>query len=587
MRKSIFLISFIVLTLIGALATAKDIYVSAGSNGDGSKDKPYGTVEDALISAYSGDVIHVSKGDYFGSGGSGLFVIEKPDITLVGGYNSDFSQRNPFMNITRLIRGASQDPKDCLGAPRCKEMLQRQKVPVTKASYNAKGIVVGEKDHSNFILDGFVIDGYTRNSYKPNEDLNLAKGPIGTQCLQFNSKGVKIRNNVIVNCAGPAVFMNALGTKLASGSEKESGDDWGEISNNILINTIMQSVDFRVGNRDPKNAPDGGCAIVKNNTMAFNWERNGEDYNLLQGRQTQLTVKDNVMVFAGFAINNGFDESRFGRYIGNIFFGHTIGLYRFMDRPNSTLIVDDPKELEGDKCKKKYKCSVQSKGNISQDPKFKVSDSFFLDKFFNQIASSGGGKVTMDMMNQWRSMHGLNLQGSKGTGKINYAPIWDPGTDWKNILLFTDIQGKGAQKNGIGGSFQSYQSKGSAAVAKDYKETAWDDIKRAKKMVGPIAAAGDNGYDLSVSLKIGDQNMSAYYLPDSAGVKRDGGWECYNDASRDIYLYVKKGTEAYELVKKAKKEGSLLLIKGTAFGLKGIKDKVGIKIETASSKDDD
>jgi hypothetical protein len=382
--------------------------------------------------------------------------------------------------------------------------------------------------------------------------------------------------------------MNALGTKLDSKKDKrESGDDWGEVSNNIIVNTIMQSLDFRVGNRDAKTAPDGGCALVQNNTMAFNWERNGEDYNLLQGRQTQLTVKDNVMVFAGFAINNGFDESRFGRYIGNIFFGHTLGLYRYMDRPNSTLIVDDPKELEGEKCKKKYNCSLQSKGNLAQDPKFKAADPFFLDKFFNQIASSGGGKVTMDMMNQWRSLHGLNLQGSKGTGKINYAPIWDPGKDWKTVLLFTDMAGKGAQRNGIGGTFQTYQSKDIVAVEKDYKDADYNDLKRAQKLVGAILATGEKGYDLKVALKIGDQQMSSFYLPDSAGVKKEDGWECYYDSAKEIYLYAKRGTEALDLIKKAKKEGSEILVKGTAYALKGIKDRVGIKVDLIESRDED
>ncbi len=584
MKSIIYLILFLFAT---ASLLAKDIYVKVASTGDGSKGNPYGTVDDALRSAFSGDVVHVAKGDYFGPGGSGLFVIGKPDITLVGGYNDDFSQRDPFVNITRFMRGASEDPKDCLESPRCKEIVERQKVPTTKASYNAKGIVVGEKDHSNFVLDGFVVDGYTRNTYKNNDDLSLAKGPLGTQCLQFNSKGVKIRNSVILNCAGPGVFMNALGTKLDSKDEKESGNDWGEISNNIILNTRLQNVDFRVGNRDANNAPDGGCAIIKNNTLAFNWEGSGEDYNLLQGRQTQLTVKDNVMVFAGFAVNNGFDESRFGRYVGNVFYGHTAGLYRYMDRPNSTLILDDPKELDGEKCKKKYSCSKQSKGNIAQDPKFKATDQFFLDKFFNQIASSGGGKVTMDMMNQWRQAHGMNLQGSKGTGKVNYAPIWDPGKDWKNILIFTDIEGKGVQRNGIGGSFQTYSSKATVAVEKEYKEVALDDIKRAKQMVQPISASGDKGFDIQVVLKVGDQQMSAYYLPEAANAKRDDGWECYYDGSKEIYLYVKRGTESFDLLKQAKKEGSEIIIKGTAFGLVKMPDRVGVKIDSIESNDED
>lgn len=567
----------------------KDIYVKKGSNGEGTQSAPYGTVDDALRDVHTGDVIHVTKGTYFGPGGSGLFVIDKPNITLVGGYNDDFSQRDPFKNITRLMRGASSDPRDCKDTPRCGELLKRQKIPVTKASYNAKGIVVGSGDSSHFTLDGFVIDGYTRHAYKSNNDLNLAKGPIGTPCISFNKPGVKIRNSVVFNCAGPGISLNASGTKLNKKDKRESGDDWQEISNTFIFNTIRQSIDFRVGNLDKKNAPKGGAAIIKNCTLAFNWLKSGENYNVLQGRQTQLTLKNNIMAFAGYGINNGFKTSRFGRYIGNVFYNHTSGSYRYMERANSTLTLDDPTRLSGKKCKKKYNCSKKSKNNTTQDPKFKAADKFFLDKFFNQIASSGGGKVTMDSMNQWRRMNGMPLQGSKGSGVKNFAPIWDPGHKWSNILLFSDIPGKGVQQNGIDGKFQSYQSKSSVAKEKDYQEMAWKDIKPRQSGVAKIQAKGASGCDISVTLQAGSAAPGTFYLPASSGVKKGGSWDPYRDKTSGIYIYIKRGTEAYDLFKQSKSEGTDIIVKGTAYELSGAKvpGKIGIKVDSIESDDDD
>ncbi|MBN2498735.1 MAG: hypothetical protein JXR96_29360 [Deltaproteobacteria bacterium] len=582
----------IALALLAGPALARDLYVRAGSSGNGSQASPYGTIDEALRDAYSGDVIHVAAGTYYGPGGSGKFVIDKPDISLVGGYSADFSKRQPFEFITRLMRGEDPDTAMCRKSKRCTALVTRQKVPKTKASYNAKSIVQGEKDHSRAVIDGFVIDGYTRHMYKPNEDLSLKKGPVGTPGLDFSKPGVKVRNCIVINIAGPGIRMGALGTKLPKGDKRESGPDWGEVSNCIVANTLHTSLEFRVGNMDEKNSPDGGAALIKNNTLVFNWEKLGEDYNLLQGRQTRLTVQDNILAFAGFGINNGFGN-RFGRYLGNVFYGHTKGAYKYWDQKASkeTLVLDDVTKLAGKKCKKIYACSKQSEGNLTAKPAFAKLDGFFLDKFMNQIASSGGGKVTMDVMNQWRSAHGLALQGSKGSGRVNYAPIYDPGDDWSAAMFFSSAQsGKGAQRSGIGGKFQTYKSAAGAAAAKSYQEVAWDDIKPRMKLCGAIAAKGEQGMDVQVTLKIGPRDMSSYYMPASAGVSRDKGWECYKDKSMGIYLYVMRGTEAHETLKQALSEGADVILYGTAYDVSAqVKSsgRIGIKIDKLETDDED
>ncbi|MBF0225941.1 MAG: hypothetical protein HQK76_10840 [Desulfobacterales bacterium] len=593
-QSILFVFCLFLIVAIPFSLNAKDIYVRSDSNGEGTKAFPYGSVDDALRDAFSGDVIHVAIGDYFGAGGCGKFVIDKPNITLVGGYNKDFSERNPFKNITRLMRGEDPDPKMCRESPRCTELVKRQNVPQTKASYNPKGIVVGESDHTGFVIDGFVIDGYTRHKYKPNEDLSLSLGPIGTPGLQFNKPGVKVRNNIIMNIAGPGILMNALGTKVDKDEDAESGDDWGEVSNNIIINTLMQSIDFRAGNLDDKNVPNGGCALIKNNTLVFNWELNGEDYNILQGRQTRLTIQDNILAFAGFGINNGFGN-RFGRYIGNVFFSHTQGHYRYWDQAKSgaTLIVDNPSDLSGDKCKKKYACSKQSKANVEADPKFKNMDKFFFDKFMNQIASQGGGKVNMDTMNQWRSMFGLPLQGSAGTGKVNFAPIWDPGNDWSNVLLFADdLKNKGVQANGIGGAFQAYKSKtGDGAVSEDieFEEMEWEDVRPNKKGTKTIASKPDGMY-IQTKTKIGSQDPSSWYMPEYSKVSRDKGWVCYRDKNREVFFYIKKGSPSLSTIEEAVKTGMEVIIKGKAYDISTkIKSqgRIGIMVMEAETDDDD
>ena len=578
------------------LAGAKDLYVRTGSSGDGTKGSPYGDVDDALRSAFSGDVIHVAEGTYFGAANGGTFIISKANLTLVGGYNKDFSERQPFKYRSRLMQGEDPDPKMCRDSKRCAALVTLQKIPKHKSSYNGNAIIRGQGDHTNFVLDGFVIDGYTRHKYKPNEDLSLDIGPIGSPGVEFNKPGVKIRNCVVMNIAGPGIRVNSLGTKLEDNDPRESGDDWSEVSNCVVFNTVLENLDLTVGDRDDKNNPKGGCALIKNNTLVFNWDRLGHNYNIYQGRQTQLTIKNNVLAFAGFGIANMFDN-RFARIVGNAFFNHLGGSYRYFD-PNgtkNTLILDNVAELDGEKCKKKYQCSKQSKGNVSTEPKFAKVDTFFLDKWFNFKHPDDGGKVTMDSMNQWRQMFGMPLSGSAGSGVSNYAPIYDPGTDFQGALLFaSNLEGKGAVQNGIDGKFQSYHSStgdnagASGLVAsKDYKEIQWNDLKRAQKMVKEIIATGDKGFDLQVKMKIAEQDMSAFYAPATTGIARDKGWIAYRDQSRDIMIYFLKGTETQTLVEQAKKEGAEIVLKGTGFGSTGSKDKVVIKVDKAEETSSD
>lgn len=593
-RRMAVLLAISASVLLQGTVMAKDIYVRAGDDGEGTKAEPYGTVDEALRNAYAEDVVHVAAGDYFSAGGSGKFAINKPHITLVGGYNKDFSQRNPFKNLTRLMRGASSDPRDCANSPKCGEVLQRQKIKSTKSSYNPLGIIVGEKcDFA--IVDGFVVDGYTRHAYKSNDDLSLKKGPIGTPCIQFSGgRGVKVRNSIVLNCGGPGIKVDGMGTKLGRKDKSEMGDDWSEISNTLIVNTLMQSINLRVGNMGMGAGNENrGAALLKNNTMLFNWAKGGEDYNLLVGRSTRLTVKNNLMGFSGYAINNGFGNNKVRLISNSIINGsHTAGVYKYWDKKqsNATVVVDNPKKLKGKKCSKNYACSKKSKGNKNIDLTLKNIDSAFFDKFMNQIASTGGGKVTMDSMNQWRRMMGLNLQGSKGSGVVNFAPMYDPGNDWEKITgLCGLVEDAGVQCNGIGGSFQTYKSTASAAVEKDYKEIEWGDIKRGKKMIGPISATGDKGMDITVSLTIGRQDMSSYVMPASSGVTRKAGWLCYRDKGSAVFVYVRKGTDAWEMIKESKDESVDVIISGTAYnvGMAGATKKIGIAVDSAESSSDD
>ncbi len=575
MKKKIFFI--LVLALISVTTTkAKDIYVRAGSNGMGTKDAPWGTISDALQFVYAGDVIHVAQGVYYGAGGGGLWIIDKPDITLVGGYNNDFSERNPFKYRTILMRGVEADASldECQKRGHDKWHSLKQ----IKASYNGKAMVQGDRGAVNFVLDGFYIDGHTRNAYKENGDLRTDVGPITSPLVEVNAEGAKIRNCVILNSGGPAVSLRGYGLK-------GKPETWPEVTNCFLLNTLMEAIDLRVGNYDPTNQPDGGYALVQNNTIAFVWEHLGEGYGLLVGRQTKLRVMNNLFVFSSHvAINNGF-QNKYLRLIDNLFWNNMGGTYQYWDPQSSlTLIEDDGSKLgssdpsQAKILSRKYSISKKSKGNIMEDPKITGIDKQFFEKFSNQIKSTGGGKVEWNSVNQWRSMMGLPLIGSQGTGKKNYAPIYE--------IDFALIKPQNSQYSKYGanvnGPFQEYHSTSVAPADKNYTAISPNDLCGAKSM-------SLDKKDVTFVTKIGMKKpASNYYRKDKAPVSK---YACYEIGMypNNTFIYIPYGSPALETIEEAVSNKLEVTISGTAYSIKDTykADKLCVIVDDAEIEEED
>lgn len=556
--KKFTILSVILFTLFSL--NARDVYVSAGKRGSGSKTDPYGSISDALnMGIYAGDVIHVSEGIYYGEGGSGKWVIKANNITLVGGYNKSFSDRDPWKYHSILIRGMGEGAL-AEAKKRDHEKKWGLSYSYTKASYNPKAMIFGEGNHSNTIIDGFIIDGYTRLAYKSNGDLKTDIGPIGTPLVHFSKPGCRVRNCVVMNSGGPGIRISALG-------HKDKPETWSEISNCIIINTLMQAIDVRIGNMDPDKNRDGGAALIKNNTIAFVWTLLGEGYGILIGRQTRLTIEDNIFAFAtNYGMNNGFGNNK-AELVNNCFFNNMGGVYRyFAKKTSTTVVVDEPEKLTGKSARKLYYLSSKSKGNFTKNPGF-LPDPDFFDKFTNQIKSEGGGKVVWDDVNQWRSAMGLPLQGSAGSGKKNYAPIYEH----EYMLIFPKDMAIGARNDKS--FFQSYAST-AIEVDKEYEEIAYSDLKNY------------TGKDVTVEVEFySSYDSSSYYIE---GITREG-YMCYRSKDRNNFFYVPNGSEALEIIKESIADGYPALISGRVYDIKDaikMSGKYGFVVDEADYADD-
>jgi hypothetical protein len=123
----------LILVALAAPAQARDWFVKPGSTGDGSKEKPFGDPFEALDKCEANDLIHIAEGRYTGKLESGEWTIPFEGIALMGCYNSDFTQRDPWKFKTMLVYDI-------------------------KSKNFPKGARITAKER-NVVLDGLVLDG--------------------------------------------------------------------------------------------------------------------------------------------------------------------------------------------------------------------------------------------------------------------------------------------------------------------------------------------------------------------------------------------------------------------------------------------
>lgn len=239
----------------------RDWFVRQGATGgDGSRERPFRDPFQALERCERGDTIHVTEGEYVGRLKAGRWRIDMPYVALLGGYDAQFTSRDPWAHPTRLLC-----PVDFQGR---------------RGGYTLEG----SDDHTGAVVDGFVFDKALNNAYDASGALHLLNSD-KSEHLWLYSPGCTIRNCVFVNGAEGAL-------RVANGQR---------IENNVFVNHFTRSVAVESGHTiDP--------IVIRGNTFAFAWSnRPGQGlgasgYHLLLGSRVRATVEQNVF---GWADNDG------------------------------------------------------------------------------------------------------------------------------------------------------------------------------------------------------------------------------------------------------------------------------------------
>lgn len=492
----------------------RDWFVRAGaSGGDGSREKPFKDPWQALEKVEAGDFVHVAEGEYYGKLKTGRWKIDVPYLSFIGGYDTQFRERNPWKHPTRLFAPAEYKGR--------------------RDGY----VIEGSDDHTGTVIDGFVFDRATDNKYKPNGDLDYDNSE-KLEHLWLSKPECVVRNNLFVNGAEGAV-------RIGSGNTLE---------NNIFMNHHIRTV---VVQRGFGNAP----IIFRNNTAAFSWDirfgqgngRNGHLLSIENG--VNAIIDGNIFEFAdNDAIRlmaNPADVE-----LTNNTFNHN--LWSNVMRPQDNVTVDDKTfgQLKDFKFKKLAGNQVISAG-LPVDQKW-------FDAYLNRTAYVPG-KVTMDDWNQLREMIGQPVLATGGQGPSGFMPLYP----WEKALKLFPTNPKvtaGARAKDLPVSFTGvareesnfeYEDVTWADAAKS--AATWDNLDGKRVAMRVVIRSTDNQYQLA---ELSKDDYTPFTVTGPEGTDSGG---------LPMRMYVKKGSKAERAVRQAKSYSSgtpeqWYTIKGVARG---------------------
>ncbi|QSQ23247.1 right-handed parallel beta-helix repeat-containing protein [Pyxidicoccus parkwayensis] len=351
----------------------RDWFVRAGeSGGDGSREKPFRDPFQAIEKAGKGDRILVAEGEYGGKLKSGKWVVdEKQYLALLGGWDRDFTKRDPWNTPSRLYW-----PPDSKTSPQ---------------GY----LLEGNGDHTGLIVDGFVFDRKTLNTYDADGFIDLNSSP-DNEHIWVSSPEVVIRNCTFINGAGAAVRMSNLVT----------------FENNIVANMFTDAIRVTGGFGTRP-------AQIRNNTILFVWNRSrphdgasSSGSGIAIGGNTPVVVDGNVIQYVdNFAVRSSANLNEVV-LTNNSFFRNWAAFRSTLGTPPPT-VDEKSMHLLADLPFKKAEGNVVVDGGFDINPAVYASwfartsqaTSRFTPEEWNQIAPPAGGEPAKPGMGRaldWR-----------------------------------------------------------------------------------------------------------------------------------------------------------------------------------------
>ena len=427
----------VVLTVVSTVfsMSAKDVYVSLASgknNNAGTKEAPLKNVWKAVEKSQPGDVIHIAEGIYPGKMKCGWVQLDKP-VSLVGGYSSDFTVRDPLKHKTMFQPKNQQNDK------------KGSAMALLRIDFkNQKGF--------KMLIDGLIFDDGFASSYhetkgKPEgfETGMWLEGPAMNKLRdKFPSAN---RYSLFATLGyGTAGELEICNCTFVNGSNFGVNINWfeGEVKmkNNVFCNNRMIGANVQSSNGQPGKVK----WEFENNTVLFTWSRLNDladmGFGVRVNSNIEAKIKNNIIglnVLTGFDNTKGNGKTKKIQLDGNVFFLNRESDVQMTVSPSvAKLRVDCFEDLEGTDGIE----SIEDNVDLA-DPKVFAGriNAKYLDSFLS-MKYSEATKLDEGKCNGLRSVLGLPLQGTIKTTCDMYAnryPMEDA------LKLFGAIEGKGAQ----------------------------------------------------------------------------------------------------------------------------------------------
>ncbi|MBK8101292.1 MAG: hypothetical protein IPK26_29775 [Planctomycetes bacterium] len=239
-------------------AQGKEYYVSAnrGKGKKATKEQPAKDLGNIIELLQPGDTVHIAGGVYTGRSDCGRDQINVP-IHLIGGYDDDFTSRDPW-GATPTVFGGDNVAQNFAPGIRL-EIGTAKNIRGTPPSILVDGLIIDNGTRNQYSDDGAIL----QRRFQPRTGKNASPDAPGL-AIACNLEGIEItvQNCIVMNC-GPTGKRGALEVKGFK-------DGKVTIRNNLVVNNtsgIACLSGFRPSGQDglPK-------FTVENNTVLFTWK---------------------------------------------------------------------------------------------------------------------------------------------------------------------------------------------------------------------------------------------------------------------------------------------------------------------------
>ena len=289
---------------LSAVTNGKVYYVSlerGSARAEGTKDAPMRDVQKAIDKAANGDVIRIAQGNYLGNLDRGWIEMKGKYVSLEGGWNDDFSERNPVKYITRIQPSKEQKGTIGMGLLMIESTSDKNSQIIIDGIFFDLGLVheynpADPSDARFGCPEGCETGRICPVTEKPNKTIRLIGGKVAGKL----AGKLIIRNCMFLNASFNAIIMTNM------------GGDW-EIYNNVFVSNLYASCEIN-GGLNQNTGAHQSTVDFHHNTVLFSWpttkemESMGYGYRFKNG--ADHNVHHNIFGCNNYgALDGGWDDS--------------------------------------------------------------------------------------------------------------------------------------------------------------------------------------------------------------------------------------------------------------------------------------